>query len=292
MSGSYPLGAPFVGLTGFDLCHRQPLELAMASPAFDAEEQLDRWRSIIDVGRREGDFARTVQRIGGVPFASPPEGNSWERWAGWVAERLAELVDDPTSIAAVPQYPEHWQLRDGKLDDTVGPALRRRLSEIAVPAGRSRRDYLVVDVGEPVGVVLTRDEGGRSVGEQVTQRVGVVVERTDRPRVIGVHAAPAVDDPRADGWRAEWPRLSSAFGGWFSLGAFGNRTPATMQYSMLEREPDDLLEELAAEGRELLDLTDEDLRAAVVALGCYVEPSWLRLWLEWMFWRIGYFDWK
>ena len=71
-----------------------------------------------------------------------------------------------------------------------------------------------------------------------------------------------------------------------------DRTPASAQYAMLAAEDDARLAVLAGEGAELLALDDDDLHAAVVALGSYVEPGFLRSWLEWLVWRIDHFDWK
>lgn len=290
MRADHPVRDAYLGLTEYQLCHRQPLEFALAQPAVDYEAELEWWTKVLDLGRRE-DFRQVMQEVAGVPFRDPPEGTSWTRWAESVTIRLEELARDPSSTAAVPLHTEQWQLRDGTLDASAGDLVRRAFGKFVLPPSLTRRSYVVVDVGAPVGSVTSWNRAGGHTEER-SHRVGVVVETTDRPRVIGMHAADPREDDRAGEWRDRWPVLADAFGGWFSLGALTNGWPATMQYSMLERESDELLERLAAEGAELLLLGDEDLHAAVRALGCYVEPSFLRLWLGWMFWRIGYFDWK
>jgi hypothetical protein len=276
---------------GDDLCPRVALEQVLVRNPVDYAEHRDHWRSVVELARR-GNFARVVQDRGGVNLADPPEGNSWERWAEWVDHRLSEVADDPTSVAALPRHPEPWQVRSGELDEGVEGLVRSALSKTAMPVGSSRRDYVVVDLTEPVGSAAQCDPRTGVLTERATHRLGVVVERTDRVRVVGLHAADPEEDPRASSWRARWPVLSAAAGGWFSQAGLGSRTPWGSQSLMLEQESDEHLERLAAEGAELLALGDEDLHAAVRALGCYVEPSYLRLWLEWMFWRIGYFDWK
>ncbi|WP_328295040.1 hypothetical protein OG218_20375 [Kineococcus sp. NBC_00420] len=287
----YPLKSAFIGLTGSSLCLRHPLERALGGRGVDFADQLDWWRSIVALGHRE-DFVTVMQDVAGVLFVDPPEGNSWVRWANWVDERLTELVDDPTTVADVPRYAENWQIRYGELDAAARDGLRRAMAKLSVPGGVSRRDYLVLDVGRPVGTVSAGEhDSNRRFDETVTTRVGVVLERSGRTRVIGVHAADPEDEFRGAEWRARWPVLTSLLGGWFSLAAVGDQDPSAMQYRMLREESGEHLERLAVEGAELLALGDDDLHAAVRALGCYVEPSWLRLWLEWMFWRIGYFDW-
>jgi len=288
---AYPLGSPFIGLTDFTLCLRQPLEHRLADPTMDLPDQLDWWRSIVALGRRE-NFVAVMQDVAGVPFVDPPEGNSWERWANWVEERLVELVDDPGTVADLPRYTENWRLRNGVLLEESQDVIRRELGRSTIPDGTARRDYLVVDVGRRIGIVSSGEhDSNRTLREVETTRVGVVLERTDRSRVIGMHAADPADEPRGAEWRARWPVLASTMGGWFSLSAVARGASAS-QDRMLRQESDEHLERLVAEGAELLELGDDELHAAIVALGCYVEPSFLRLWLEWMFWRIGYFDWK
>lgn len=286
---SYLVGDAFLGLTEYELCHRQPLERALSQPGIDLAGERERWAAVVDLARR-GDVARVLQDAGHVPFARPPEGTSWIRWADWVTARLGELADGPSAVTGPPRHLEHWQRREGEVDAAAVDALRRALSRVPLPAGTSRRDHVVIDVGRPVGSAGAWRDG--EFHEEPTTRVGLVLERTDRVRVVAVHAADPIEDGRAPGWRARWPVLAAALGGWFSLGALADRTPASAQYAMLAAEDDAFLAALAGEGAELLQLDDDDLHAAVVALGSYVEPGFLRSWLEWLVWRIGHFDWK
>ena len=275
---------------GEALCPRTALEDVLARNRADHLAHRDHWRSVLEQAR-EGDFAEVMYRRGGVNLVDPPEGTSWERWAEWVDLRLSEVADDPARTAPLPRSLLPWQVRFGEIDGASTDAVRRALGGVPPPAGVSRRDYVVVDLPGTVGTVARRDPTTWTLTERRTARLGVVVERGDRVRVVGVHAADPDVDRREGVWRARWPTLASSLGGWFSEAAFGGFTPWAQQRTMLEQESDAHLERLAAEGAELLELGDDDLHAAVRALGCYVEPSYLRLWLEWMFWRIGYFDW-
>jgi len=275
------------------LCFREPVERALARPGQNYEYELDWWQGLVQRGRRQGDLAGVMQDEGRVLLQGPPEGTSWERWAEWVTERLAQLVEDPEAVAAVPGRLEVWFGHDGVLVANSEDVLQRALSKVRLPSGVTRRDYLTLDVGHPVGTHGPVDWNGRPKSPESSSRIGIVLDRADRSRVVGIHATAAIEDPRAQGWRVRWPSLSSLLGGWFSLGSFGHDgSPLVSQYSMLRLESDEVLERFAGEGRELLELPEDDLRAALIAFGCAVEVSWVRTWLEWMFWRIEYFDWK
>jgi hypothetical protein len=272
------------------LCARSTLEHVLTHRRVDFPRELDHWRDVLESARR-GDFAHVMQHRGGVYLADPPEGNSWERWAAWVELRLAELAKDPTTVAPIPEDPGSWQWRSGEIDEASRERVRARLREVQLPAVVSRRDYLVVDVGSRIGSAVSADRLTGEVTTRDTSRVGIVLERGEGVRVVGLHATDPHEDPRAAAWRRQWPALASALGGWFSEPSLTGVHPWVRQSGMLREESEERLAQLAVEGSQLLELGDEDLRAAAVGMGCYVEPSYLRLWLEWMFWRIGYFDW-
>ncbi|ABS05815.1 hypothetical protein Krad_4352 [Kineococcus radiotolerans SRS30216 = ATCC BAA-149] len=273
------------------LCARDDLEWVLTHQAVDPARERDAWREVLRAARA-GDYAHVVRTAGRVNRAEPPEGNSWSRWAQWVDLRLSELADDPSRVVDLPREDEPWRLREGVLDPAARDVVQRALAATPVPAGDSRRDHVVVETPAPVGLAVRLDRTTGDVAQVATARLGVVLERTDRVRVLGVHAADAVEDPRTAGWRERWPSLASALGGWFSQSGLGRYEPQAAQAAMLRQESDERLERVAAEAAELLTLGDEDVRAVVVAFGCCVEPSYLRSWLGWMVWRIGYFDWK
>jgi hypothetical protein len=274
------------------LCPRTDFEWAVSNAGCDAEAELQRWRELLRRAE-EGNYAQVFQREAKVNLAQSPEGTSWPRWARWVESRLEELARDPGSVVPVP-LDQEWLLRHGEFDATAQDVVRRALGGVGAPAGTGRRDHLVVDAGERVGTHHVLDPDTRHVTEEPTSQVGVVVERGTGGALRVVGFAPADPDARAGlaACREQWPVLTSALGGWFHGSSIGASIPWWQQVTMLEEETDERLHRLTREGADLLRLDDAELRAAVSATGCHVEPSFLRHWLEWMFWRIKTFEWK
>jgi hypothetical protein len=274
------------------LCPRTDFEWAVSLTRPDAALELEQWRQLLERGR-DGDVAQVMKRDGGVNLADPPEGTSWMRWAQWVESRLEELVQDPTSVVPIP-LGQDWRFREGVLDPQAEQVVRRALGSVAPPSGGSRRDHLVIDTGNRVGIHRTRDPDTHEVREEETSHLAVTLERgpAGALRVLGFEPTSADSGVSWTSLHDEWPVLAGALGGWFSQTSLRQWTPWAQQVTMLEEETDDLLSRLVVEGGQALRLGDEELRNAVHAMGSQVEPSFLRHWLEWMFWRIEHFEWK
>ncbi|NIZ90058.1 hypothetical protein [Kineococcus rubinsiae] len=290
---------------------REALERQIAAPNHDAGLTLGRWRAAVDATSSEEDIRNAINSLGANVW-QPLEGTSWRRWATWFENRLQEAVDHPDTVLPSEHLPDHytWRRRTTtRLDPDAADRWAREASRVdvrriedwlAADADGGVHLYLLYDTGQVVGEVSDleeRDTYGHQlvVRSRSSTRVGVRLSRSltgngMHPFVRGVHVAEPVDDPRAASWRAAWPTLTAVLGGCFS--DTYQLTPWTDQRRMLFAEPAAVLDRLAAEGDELLRLDDDDLHAAVVALGCFVEPPHLRLWLTWMFWRIRTFDWN
>lgn len=273
------------------LCPRESLEHALTHDCSDRGGQAALWRQLLQ-DTPPADLERVMQWSAGINSTVPPEGLSWERWATWVESRLSEVAEDPSTLVPLPRHLRNWRWRSGELLPGAEGTVRDALARIVPPPGAGVREFLLVDLAEPVGTFSRADRATGAVEERPTQRLGVVLDRSAGLRVVGVTAADPLVDPRTEEWRARWPVLFTALGGWFGEASFERRAPWAQQARMLETEPDERLVVLAGEGADLLGLGDDDLRAAVAATGCVVEPDHLRWWLEWMFWRIGSFDWK
>lgn len=290
---------------------REALERQIAAPDHDAGLTLGRWRAAVPPDATEEDIRDAINSLGANVW-QPLEGTSWRRWATWFENRLQEAVNDPETVLPAEHLPGDytWRRRSTtRLDADAADRWAREALQFHAPriddwlaadADGGVHLYLLLDTRQVVGEVSDLEDADayghqRVVRARSSTRVGVRLSRSltgngMHPFVRGVHVAEPVDDPRAASWRAAWPTLTAVLGGCFS--DTYQLTPWTDQRRMLFAEPSAVLDRLAAEGDELLALGDDDLRAAVVALGCFVEPPHLRLWLTWMFWRIRTFDWS
>jgi hypothetical protein len=269
------------------LCPRERLEHLLATNGVDHVRERDAWSGLL-ADARHGDCERELARRSGVHSILPPEGISWTRWAEWLEERLTEVAADPSSVVDLPAYLPGWRSCSGDLAPESRDVVQRALAGVQPPEGSSVRDYLVVDASRTVGSVAHAEDPR----PQPTRRIGVVVERTDRFRVLKMNAVDPEVDERFPEWRSRWPALTAALGGWFSDAALGGGDPWFQQVSMLATETEEVLATLVREGRELLQLEDEDVLAFVASAGSCIQPPHLRSWFEWMFWRIETFEWK
>lgn len=273
------------------LCPRERLEHLLATNAVDFARERDVWRDLLSRARA-GDVEDEIARRSGVYSVLPPEGVSWVRWAEWLDSRLSEVADDPSSTVDLPDDLPGWRSYASELAPGAQDLVRRALVRVALPETSTMRDFVVVDAGAPVGAVLRGDEDSAQEEPVVSRTLGVVLERTDRLRVVQVNAVDPWRDERFAGWSSSWPLLTAVLGGWFSDAALGDGDPWLQQAAMLASESDEVLTGLVREGRELLLLGDADLRAFVASTGSCVQPDHLRWWFEWTFWRIETFDWK
>ncbi|NAZ76501.1 hypothetical protein GTQ99_13910 [Kineococcus sp. T13] len=286
---------------GDELCPREALERGIEEAAHRGvlERERDRWREVLAAAEAADDYADVLFRLGHVNRQAPPDGTSWRQWARWVDERMTEAVDDPATVVHDLDEDTGWWRSGGSLH--VPPeqawALLRERGLRAPVTGPGRRAHLAGDVGRVVGEVALLDPHGVERARVPTSRVEVVLERA-APGAAGwalVGAAPAApeEDARAAGLRARWPVLASALGGWFSAAALQRVHPASAHHRMMTAEDAGFRARLAAEIGELLTLGGTELTAAVLAVGCSIEPApaHLRRWLGWMAWRATYFDW-
>lgn len=289
---NHPVSLAGYGELEDHLCAREALEYVLTNNRGDFVGFRDHWRHVLEHAR-EGDFAVVMQREGRVNLVDPPEGTSWARWAEWVDLRLTEVAADPSTLAPLPRHPPSPIVREGLLDPDEEETVRQVLAEVPLPELAGRRDYLVLEAPHAIGVARQLDRATGQVSETPTRRFGVVLERRDSVRVVTLHAADAVSTVPVAEVRERWPVLAAALGGWFSQNLVPEEgSPWWQQVGMLEQETDARLALLATEVTDLLTLDDSDVHAVVASAGCYVEPVHLRLWLQWMAWRIGYFDWK
>ncbi|NAZ80271.1 hypothetical protein GTR02_00350 [Kineococcus sp. R8] len=286
---------------------RESLERQIAQPAHDPATTLTRWRKAIATARSDeevGDQANTL----GINRRDPIEGTSWRRWGQWLEQRLTEVIEHPETRLNPDDLPDRytWQSHRGT---PLSSSAAARFTEAATSAHRSSLDawvtspvdqglrrHLLHDTGEIVGRVneLSAAEWSDDqvvVSSHETTTVGLRMLRSPGGgwSVAGIH--PALPETTAVArFRAQWPALTSALGGYFSDDP--RLFPWRDQRDLLFGEAVPFLTRVDAEGADLLALPDEQLRTAVRALGCAVEPPHLRLWLTWMFWRIRTFDWS
>ncbi|GAA0287616.1 hypothetical protein [Kineococcus aurantiacus] len=288
---SHPVSLACYGELQDCACPREALEHGLRRPG-DLVGYRDEWRRVLDRARA-GDWQAVMNREADVNLVLPPEGTSWERWAEWVDLRLTEVAADPSTVAPLPLHRSSSLVREGLVDPEEGETVRAVLGDVLLPEIAGRRDYLVLEAPRDIGVSRHLDRGTGRVSEVPTRRIGVVLEHRDGVRVVGVHAADAVPLVDVEDVRRRWPVLAAALGGWFNDALLvGEESAWSQQVLMLEQETDERLDLLATEITDLLTLHDADVHAVVASAGCYVEPVHLRLWLQWMAWRIGYFDWK
>jgi hypothetical protein len=294
------------GTLEYWLCPREALEHALRSNPDGRQADLVEWQDA--VATAEGDADRALDRLG-VNFVNPLEGDDWWPWLRWVGSRLAEVRDDPSSLAPPLSVSYAWLRRGSSFTDES--AERRAVESVLARNGDAIRAWsdaahptttrlrLVADVGEEVGEAtrFSDDPFDTDVVEAADSRTAaVVLGRTQVGRRFEVLGADVVDpgegvDQAAT--RAAYPTLHAVLGGWFRGEDLEEPEPWYVQRTMLETEDDTVLAAVAAEGRQLLDSVDDpQLDRAVEALGCYVQPPHLRLWLTWMCWRIETFDWK
>ncbi|GAB3462083.1 hypothetical protein AB1207_09620 [Kineococcus endophyticus] len=273
------------------LCPRERLEHLLASNGVDFARERDVWAEFLSRARA-GDVEWEIAESSGVHSVLPPEGVSWARWAEWLDSRLSEVADDPSSTVDLPNYLPGWRSYASELAPGAQDLVQRALARVALPETSTMRDFVVVDAGAPVGAVLRGAEDSAEEEPLVSHALGVVLERTDRLRVVRVNAVDPRVDERFPRWSSSWPLLTAVLGGWFSDAALGQGDPWFQQAAMLASESDEVLTGLVREGRELLLLDDADLRAFVASTGSCIQPDHLRWWFEWMFWRIETFDWK
>jgi hypothetical protein len=283
--------ASLYGDWDWGLCPREALEHHLRINVSDYALVRDNWSWFLE-DARTGDYEREIARRSGVYSVAPPEGVSWARWADWLEGRLTEVAADESTVYDLPRHPSHWRAFAADVDPGAEDLVHRALSSVELPQVQGVRDYVVVEAPGTVGVVMRPGPTQTSPRLTFTSWLGVVVERTDETRVVRVNAVDPGRDERFPEWRVRWPALTAALGGWFSDAALGTGDPWYQQSRMLELESDERLAVLVREGRELLQLDDEDVLAFVASAGSCVQPSHLRWWLEWMFWRIETFDWK
>jgi len=290
---------------------REALERQLAKPKHSPALTLRRWREATSEEKTE-DAIREAMNTLGANIWEPVEGTSWQRWAAWFEARLLEAATSPGTVLPSRQLPDRYTWRRRSTTPVVSTD-EKLLLRFAMQVHGARIDrwltagptaglqlHLLLDNGEELGEIrdLTDEDmyGDQDItASRSSSRVGLRLSRTlagdgRKALVRGVHIAEPVDDPRAEAWRTRWPALNAALGGYFSDS--DRLSPWHDQRRMLFGESPAFLDRLAAEGDELLTLDDADLHAAVVALGCFVEPPHLRLWLAWMFWRIRTFDWS
>jgi len=285
---------------------REALERQIADPDHDPDLTLQRWRSATSGAVTDEEFSKRAYPLG-INRWPPIEGTSWLRWSRWLEERLSQAAEHPETRLDPATLPARytWRRRRSsglsetsatQLADQVAADHRSALDEwAATPQVGGHRLCLVIDAGGVVGRIDTlsdattaRDQHVVSSRETTTLAVRVVRTRDARWSIAAAHPTEP-DTAAAQRVRAQWPALASALGGWF--GDDPRLFPWADQRDMLFDESPAFLDRLAAEGDELLALDDAALHTAVVALGCFVEPPHLRLWLTWMFWRIRTFDW-
>ena len=287
---------------------REALERQIADPAHDPARTLERWRAATSGAVTNEEFSEQAYPLG-INRWPPIEGTSWRRWGQWLEERLSQAAAHPETRldpAALPARYSWRRRRGSRLSEVAAARLADRAIAVhrsaldawaaAAPEEGGHRLCLLLETAEVVGRIDTLSDATSSRDQEVvsstaTTTVAVRVVRTADAgwSVDGVHPT---DPETASGsrLRARWPALASALGGCF--GDDPRLFPWRRQRDLLFTEPPAFLDRLAAEGDELLTLDDADLHAAVVALGCFVEPPHLRLWLTWMFWRIRTFDWN
>ncbi|MEW1956914.1 hypothetical protein [Kineococcus sp. NPDC059986] len=287
------LSASVYGERNWGLCPREALEHRLRNGVSDYAQVRDEWSRFLERARTADD-EREIAQKSGVCSVDPPEGVSWTSWAEWLERRLTEVAADPSTLVTLPQFLSMWRPSTARLDPTAGEVVRRAVAGVSPPEGGSVRDYVVVEAAGTVGVAVWPSISSPYPELTFTRELGVVVERTDRTRVVAVNAVDPWVDERFSEWSIRWPALTAALGGWFSDAALGRNGPWSQQRAMLERESDEHLTEIAREATDLLHLDDEVLRHFAVSAGSCVLPQGhrLRCWFGWMVWRIETFKWK
>lgn len=307
------------GTLEYWLCPREALEALLAARPEEAARELTTVLTTIDdvdssTELDPSDAARQIRRRLDVNFSEPLEGNDWRAWFGWVEGRLAEVAADPGTVHPEVDQPVYypWRLRRSRF--TGATAKRQAVEEVLARAGDEVRSWVASPTPAPtrlrvVGEVAAEvgesaemswdpyDRFSTGVSSVVASRVVGVVLRAGAGdggfEVLGADIADPGGEPSARAVRDGFPLLHAVLGGWFGDEQLREQHPWDAQRTMLETEDDEVLDAFAAQLRELLDGSDdEELELAVEALGCFVEPTHLRLWLTWMAWRIETFDWK
>ncbi len=304
-----------------DLDPRETVERVFVTQQANLVDLLPRWQREMAGAKTEDDVRAAGGRLG-MNRWDPPESLSWVRWAAWFETRLIEAVEHPETLIPPDELPSPFRWRH-RTAPTLPPRLARQLAVEAVDHHADRVDawltsdvstgcrlYLLADLGRHLGHVHDladprpeeRDPDDRVdddatpdtviTARRPTTRIGVRLARTylDEQSLLdiqGVHLAEPVDARGHELVRDRWPALTALLGGWFSDRE--RWSPYMAQFQMLRTEHYTFFRAAVIEGRELLTLDDADLRHAVRALGCYVEPPHLRWWLTWMFWRIEEF---
>ncbi|MEZ0493796.1 hypothetical protein AB2L28_16275 [Kineococcus sp. TBRC 1896] len=275
------------------LCPRERLEHLLATNGVNFVREREVWSELLSRARAS-DVESEIAGSSGVHSVLPPEGVSWTRWAEWLDRRLNEVAADPSSTVDLPPHLPAWRSYTAEVEAEAEAeaVVRRALAGVMLPVTPTVRDFVVVDAGETVGTVLRADDDSTEPRPTASRFLGVVLERTDRLRVVRVNVVDTRRDERSSRWISRWPVLTAVLGGWFSDAALGAGDPWFQQATMLASESDAVLAELVREGRELLLLSDADLHAFAASSGSCIQPPHLRWWFEWMFWRIETFDWK
>jgi len=286
---------------------REALERQIADPEHDPATTLERWRSATRGALTDDEFSEQSYSLG-INRWPPIEGTSWRQWGRWLEERLTEPAEHPETRldpAALPARYTWRRRRSSGLSDSGATQLADQVAAdhrsaldawAASPEERGHRLHLLLDARGVVGRIdrlsdapSSRDQHVVSSTETTTVAVCVVRTADATWSITAVHPTEP-DSTAAQRLRERWPALASALGGWF--GDDPRLFPGRRQRDLLFDESPAFLDRVADEGDELLTLDDAGLHAAVVALGCFVEPPHLRLWLTWMFWRIRTFDWS
>lgn len=226
-----------------------------------------------------------------------PDGESYRGFLIAVLSRVRQALADPTSI------PDPGATGDGLQPDRVSRfhdletanevstlALRAHEDELRRwvddPGGWWRQHYYLPDVGKPTGVVMRR-------GVEATQEVNGVVVVMKRDPATGQAFVDSTYPERAFPTepRTEVPDLRHLFGGYLGQDCFEEGGPLTCQHNFHATTRDPARSRVREQLDALLTKNDEDLRAAVEALGCYVLPQALRAYVMRIRWRLDAFDW-
>ncbi|MFP5336830.1 MAG: RNase A-like domain-containing protein, partial [Actinomycetes bacterium] len=160
------------------------------------------------------------------------------------------------------------------------PAVRRWVAD----RGGWWRQHYTADLGRPVGTFADHESGfaGEVTGAAVVMRID---NESGQPFIFDAWPEHPLDPAP----REAFPDLVHVFGGYFS-GVPG--PPFVAQQNLHVSLADPARSRVRRQLDALLELDDDALRRALVALGSHVLPVAHRRWVELMRWRLDAYPWR
>ncbi|GAA4966488.1 hypothetical protein [Kineococcus glutinatus] len=285
---------------------REAFEVGLSSQRVDLPQALAEWTEFVEGAESEEDFERLKKRID-VAWTGPVEGTTYRPWFEWAGRRLREVVEHPETLIDpdISCYMSYLDREGYFLDDESQERAVEELvlqHEARIEEWLAREDggrflHISGDLGWRVGDLSRPDAHENVYVEVPTTRAAVVLRRADPGEELPVTAWAAYpiepEEPAGAHWvRRRWPELEQLLGGYFGQHGAQHGSVWPQQYRLLTYEHPPLLATMRRSLGELLLLEDSELGFALNALGCYLDAPHIRLWLEWMVWRMDTFTWQ